>query len=411
MNVKIYSAIMLINSYSQGLLVPVISLIFIDKGLSLSQVAIIFGIYAATVILLEFPTGVAADVIGRKKTFCASLIVTAIAFLFILIGQSLPILYLGIILYGAGRALSSGSFEALFIDQYTHSFGKDRLPKILTLQSVLDAVGLSLGALTGGLFPTIVNSMVPAIGTYELNLIIKVALTIITLFLSLTFIKEYNTMETPTTEKPKTISLKNHIVSSFSLVVKNSTLSFMFISLFSTGFFLSTLETYWQPHFISFMEDDSLLWMLGVLAFLYFAFAMIGNIVCEKLTTKAQANCKRIYVIFRILISSSLILLALQVHIIPFTIVYSLVYFFFGAANIAEGVVINREIPNDRRASVLSINSLICQGGTLLASVLSSIFLRYISIPTLWSISAVLILLSALMVSKSAKAQVEVPVV
>ena len=81
------------------------------------------------------------------------------------------------ILYGLGRALGSGSFDALFIDYYIDN-GKDKLHNITTRLSVLDALGLSAGALSGGFFPDISNNLLPSIGTYDLNIIVRIVLTI-----------------------------------------------------------------------------------------------------------------------------------------------------------------------------------------------------------------------------------------
>ncbi|MDF2631541.1 MAG: hypothetical protein K0Q85_137, partial [Caproiciproducens sp.] len=41
MNAKIFSVIMLLNSFSTGLIVPILSLLLLDKGITLSQLAII----------------------------------------------------------------------------------------------------------------------------------------------------------------------------------------------------------------------------------------------------------------------------------------------------------------------------------------------------------------------------------
>lgn len=66
-------------------------------------------------------------------------------------------------------------------------------------------------------------------------------------------------------------------------------------------------------------------------------------------------------------------------------------------ANIPEGVILNSEVPNEIRASVLSVNSLILQAGGLIGSVVNSLVINYTSIPVVWIISSGVIIISILL--------------
>lgn len=57
---KYFSVIMLLSSFSTGLIVPILSLLLLDKGITLRQPAIIIGIYSLTTIVIELPSGVFA---------------------------------------------------------------------------------------------------------------------------------------------------------------------------------------------------------------------------------------------------------------------------------------------------------------------------------------------------------------
>lgn len=393
MRLNLYSLIFLLNAYISGLLIPILSLLFIDKGASLSNLSLIMGMYAVTVIIFELPTGIMADMIGRKKTFCISLIVSLISSFVILFGNGIVAMCIGIVIYGLSRAISSGSFEAQFIDSYIDLFGKDKLHKVTTRLSVLEALGLAAGALTGGIFPEVSIKYFASIGIYDLNLIVKIFLTVIVTTLAFAFIKETTVME-----KKKRVSFKQHIKNSSSLIIKSKIIIYIFISVFSTGFFLSSLETYWQPHFISLMPDDNLIVLLGVMAFLYLAAATTGNIVSSKIINKLDV--KKMYVLLRLVLAFSLIVMALQLNVVSFIIFYSIIYFTLGMANIPESVLLNREIPNELRASVLSVNSLIVQAGGLMGSLVNSIAINYTSIPGLWVIAACLILITIVVIFK-----------
>lgn len=401
MKLHIYSLIMFLNSYLTGLLTPVLSLALIDKGASLSNLSIILGLYALSVILLELPSGIMADVFGRKKTFVLSLAAFTVSFLLFLISKGLISLCIVMMLYGLGRALGSGSFDALFIDYYIDNYGKDKLHNITTRLSVLEASGLSAGALSGGFFPEISMKFLPSTGTYDFNIIIRIILTITVLVLSVVYISEK-----VHPDGKEHISIRQHVKNSSKFVFENVTILCIFLSVFSTGFFLSALETYWQPHFITFFPDEGFTGLLGLMAFLYLGAAMAGSILSNKTIKKYKFNLRKMYLVMRGLLSLLLIITALQTNIPMFIAFYSSIYFMFGMANIPEDVILNLETPNEIRASVLSVKSFTMQIGGLSGSLLYTILIRFMSIPSIWIIAAFIVLLTiAIMARKLIRAE------
>ncbi len=101
-----------------GLLVPVITLLQLDKGLSLFQVGITGALYAGTILLLELPTGGLADALGRKGVYLSSLIATFLSAMTVAVGRGFWQIVPGIVLLGIGRALSTGTIDAWFVDEF-----------------------------------------------------------------------------------------------------------------------------------------------------------------------------------------------------------------------------------------------------------------------------------------------------
>ncbi|HOW22026.1 MAG TPA: MFS transporter [Sedimentibacter sp.] len=395
MKLHIYSLIMFLNSYLTGLLTPVLSLALIDKGASLSNLSIILGLYALSVILLEVPSGVVADVFGRKRTFILSLTTFTVSFLLLLTNKGFIVLCIVMILYGFGRALGSGSFDALFIDYYIDNFGKDKLHNISTRLSVLDALGLSAGALSGGFFPDIADRFLNDPGPYDLNIIVRILLTLALIFISLFFVTEKKTEVE--NEHP---SIKQHVKNSSAFIYKNTTIIFLFISVFSTGFFLSALETYWQPHFITLLPQAGSTGLLGLMAFLYLGAAMLGSLLSHKTISKFKFSLRKMYLALRAFIAFFLIMTALQKNIPLFIAFYSSIYFMFGMATIPEDVILNSETPNEIRASVLSVKSFTIQIGGLTGSLMYSILIKFLTIPSIWILAACIVLLTLLIIAK-----------
>jgi MFS family permease len=391
---RLYSLIFLLNSYSHGIIVPVLSLVLINKGLTLSNLSAVLALYGLTVAVLEVPTGIAADILGRKKVFCLSLVTSAASFTVILFGRGMLAISAGMILHGLSRALASGSFDALFIDWYIDNYGNEQLHKISTRISILDVTGLSIGAITGGLFPVISERILPGMGQYDLNLAVKIILAVLIAVMSSIFINDSHS-----SAKKNRISLKKHISVISSIVSKNSTILCILISVFATGYFLISLEAFWQPHFKSMLPDNRG-WMMGIMAFLYLAAAMVGSISSEKSIDKFKLGYKRFYIAMRLLLGFSLMFLSFQSDESLFVVLYSVTYFLFGMANIPESSIINREISSDVRASILSSVSLVNQLGVLIGSLINSVIVNYISIQSIWLISSLMILVSSLIIFK-----------
>jgi len=389
MNAKIFSIIMLLNSFSTGLIVPILSLLLLDKGITLSQLAIIIGIYSLTTIVIELPSGVFADLYGRKLTFLLSLTLTVVSFGIILFSNGFSGLAVAILFYGSGRAFSSGAMDALIIDWYVLTFGKESIHKASVLLSVTECIGLAAGAIVGGLLPNLSQNNFPTMGKYDLNVIIKIIFIILAGIFTLLFIHETDDGKV----KEKT-TLSLHFKSSAIFVKKNKIILSIFISIAATGFAFSTLEIYWQPRFQFILNNSSLMWLLGVLAFLYFASAMCGNMMIGKLFSKIISKHNIAYIVAKTMITVCLFTLALQNSAAGFIVMYVLIYFFFGAANVIESVILNEQIPSEKRASILSLNSLVAQAGSLTASAAGSIVIYYSTIPVLWILSAAVLLLA-----------------
>jgi len=101
---------------------PVYALLFLDYGLTLEQFGILNGIWAATIVLLEVPSGALADTLGRRKLLIATGVFMVLEMLVLLVapidgGAVLFSLFvLNRVLSGAAEAAASGADEALAYD-------------------------------------------------------------------------------------------------------------------------------------------------------------------------------------------------------------------------------------------------------------------------------------------------------
>lgn len=389
---KIHQFLLFQNCFSLGLLIPIISLLIIDRGASLSQLALIFGISAFTVFILEVPSGMLADMIGRKLVFMLSGILYLISSILMLFVSGFALLIPAIIFWGSGRAFASGSLDALIIDEYVNHNGTETISKITSRLGILELAGLSFGAIVGGLLPALSNEIFPNLGTYNLNLIIHAALCTISVVLTIFFVKE-----TGNHEKSNN-SLKHHTLSLLRFIGKDKIVLILVISQLFSGFFISVIETYWQPVYVNLIQGSNLLWTLGFISFGCFLFAALGNIISEKVCLSKQKNLSSKYTFARLFLFVVLIILSLQNSPIGFGVFFFLLYLIFGGSNIIASTMLNIQIPNKMRSSMLSFASLAFMSGGMLSPVFSSLMITKYSAQNLWFIIGVALMIVTLLI-------------
>lgn len=137
---------------------PVFTILFLDFGLSLEQFAILNTIWAASIVILEVPSGAFADTIGRRNLVviaAAIMIVEMLLISFAPIGSATTLVFYlfaaNRVLSGSAEAAASGADEALAYDTLKDLGIEDQWPKVLErqmrLQSMAFVVAMSLGAI------------------------------------------------------------------------------------------------------------------------------------------------------------------------------------------------------------------------------------------------------------------------
>nr|WP_202894209.1 MFS transporter [Kribbella italica] len=98
-------------------LYPLYQLLFEDHGLTSTEISTLFIIWSATAFLLEIPSGALADVFSRRKLLMLGPALTGLGYAAWITVPSYAAFALGFILWGAGSALISGTYEAFVYDE------------------------------------------------------------------------------------------------------------------------------------------------------------------------------------------------------------------------------------------------------------------------------------------------------
>src|SRR3989338_130050 len=120
------------NFFSSFRLFAPILIIYFQKvtgsyALGMSIISVVF----VSIALLEIPTGIFSDKIGRKNTVMLGSLSNIVAVVFYAIGMSYWILVVGAIFEGLGRSLYSGNNNALLHDTLHEKNRVDDYPAVL----------------------------------------------------------------------------------------------------------------------------------------------------------------------------------------------------------------------------------------------------------------------------------------
>ena len=135
---------------------PVFTILFLDFGLTIEQFALLNAAWAASIVLLEVPSGALADIVGRRNllVLAGMLMVIEIALLcFVPLGKTgllFAVFLVNRILSGAAEASASGADEAIAYDSLIKEGDARDWPRVLEKQMRIQSIAyfgaMSLGA-------------------------------------------------------------------------------------------------------------------------------------------------------------------------------------------------------------------------------------------------------------------------
>ena len=115
-------------------------LFLLDRGYTLAQVGIAEGVFHITSMLFEVPSGMFADLFGRKKTLLLSGMAGILSSFFMALDGWSGWIYFGMICSALAFNLASGTQEAIVYDSLLEGKCEDRYKKVWANMSVIGRV-------------------------------------------------------------------------------------------------------------------------------------------------------------------------------------------------------------------------------------------------------------------------------
>lgn len=388
-----------VHWFTVGLIFPVLILLVLDKGLSIFEAGTILAIYSGTTVLLELPTGGLADSIGRKKVYILSVVIHIASVLAFLFSFDYLTVAAAALLMGVGRALSSGSIDAWFVDEFKARSPKGNLQQALAKANVFIPLGLGAGSLIGGVLPMTGGVVLQAsfgASIYAANLLTVLAVDLGQIVLTRVIIRENVEARGSESLTDGFRKVPAVIATSIEYGVRNRSILILLLVMATFGFSVTGLELLWQPRVGEIMGGDAQTWVLGVLAAAYFFITAAGSALVTPLCIRLRNDNALVMAILMIAMGLSMLFLSLQGTILPFAALYLMTYLIIGMTNSPYGAMYNDQVPAEQRSTMLSFQSLVMQGGGLAGSVMLGFLAEAAGIPTAWAVAGAVVGVSSL---------------
>lgn len=120
-NLTTYLTSLFLYNFARVLPHAVLTVILLDKGMTIGKIAFIQSWFMVAALIFEFPSGVLTDAWSEKYMYLGSLILLASSYFLIMLSSEFWVLCVAWFVYGLSSASISGSLETYFLRRYANN--------------------------------------------------------------------------------------------------------------------------------------------------------------------------------------------------------------------------------------------------------------------------------------------------
>ena len=310
-------------------------------GLSLVEIGLLEGIYHATTILCEVPSGAAADLLGRKRSMILSRICIAVSCMIMLFSRSFGLFALSFIVQALGNNFNSGSEEALVYDSMKYIGQEEQYMRVCGRLNVILEISQGIATVAGGILAE--YSYFWCYGAC-----VDIAVLSLTAVIFLTEApREQQRMEQATVGG----LIASHFRESFR-ILRSDIRILRIIVYYSVVFAAWTLLFFYSQQY--YFERGYNKIQISLILLVVSAASCLGAVMSEKVYHRFR---KKIVIIGTIVIAAAFLCYGFG-KIVVSVIAFSAAGFFNSALYPVQSDSLNQLIPSEQRATLISVSSL-----------------------------------------------------
>jgi MFS family permease len=348
----IYLVLTLLNTLAASMIWGINTLFLLDAGLSNAQAFLANAFFTLGLVVFEIPTGIVADLQGRRLSYMLGTLTLATAtFLYLFAWMAHAPFWawaVSSVLLGLGFTFFSGATEAWLVDALAFTGYKGDLESVFAKAQTISGIAMLAGSLAGGLIAQSTDLGVPYV--------VRAVLLFATFGVAFFFMKDWGF--TP----EKGVSLGNDIkrlfVTSFELGLRKPRIRWVMLAApFASGVGLYVFYAM-QPHLLALYGDPTAYGIAGLAAAIVACSQILGGWVAAPLHRVFPVRTTGLLV-GSIASVAFLLLLGLTVDFWLAIFFVSCWGLLSSATRPMRQAYLNTLIPSEQRATVLSFDSLL----------------------------------------------------
>lgn len=364
---RTYLTLLLFNTLAASLIWGINTLFLLDAGLNNLEAFAANAFFTAGFMIFEIPTGVVADLRGRRLSYLLGVVTLAISTLLYLfmwrVSASFWAWAVSSMLLGLGFTFFSGATQAWLADALAHTGFKEKLESVLAKGEIVEGSAMLAGSVAGGLIAQATNLGVPYI--------------IRALLLGINFVFAFALMRDigfkPADRKNPIEEVRIILAGSIKHGLRNPPVRWIMLAAPFTGGVTIYAFYAMQPYLLELYGDEKAYGVAGLAAAIVAGAQIGGGLLVPYI---GRIFRRRTSVLLTCEVISVLVLGV--VGLVPNFWVAVILLIFWGlmfaaAAPIRQGYL-NAMIPSEQRATVLSFDSLFgSTGGVVIQPILGKV--------------------------------------
>ncbi len=354
-----------------GFAIPIYVLLPLSRGLSLTEIGLVFSVQGLVVLALELPTGGLADSLGRRPVLILASLLALASLGVLIVADTVLLFIVSQLLQGIYRALDSGPLEAWYVDATLAADPDARLEGGLSAGTTALSLALAGGALaSGGL---IALRPIPGAETLAVPLFVSFILGVGYLVAILTLMDEVR-IARGVRAVAASVAAVPRVIGEGIRMLRGSRvlLALVSVELF-WGFSIVAFESLFPIRLAELVggttEAGAIMGPVSSGAWFAAAAGSAGiGLVSRRIGVARSAAA------LRVIQGITIVVMGLVAGPVGAITAYLACYITHGASNPMHTTLLHREVDGPRRTTILSMNSMVAQpAGSIGAIVLASI--------------------------------------
>jgi len=361
---KIYLTLLLFNTLATSLIWGINTLFLLDAGLSNTEAFAANAFFTAGFMLFEIPTGVIADLHGRRVSYLLGVVTLSISTLLYLYMWRVSAPFwawaLSSMLLGLGFTFFSGAVQAWLADALAHTGFKEQLESVLAKGEIVEGSAMLAGSIAGGLIAQTTNLGVPYL--------LRALLLVINFVLAFVLMKDIGF--TPAREKHPLKEIKVILAGSIRHGLRNPPVRWLMLAAPFTGGVSIYAFYAMQPYLLELYGEEKAYGIAGLAAAIVAGAQIVGGLIVPHIG-KVFSRRTSVLLVCEFLGCVILLIVGLIPNFWVAIILLILWGLMFSASTPIRQAYLNALVPSQQRATVLSFDSLFgSSGGVVIQPVL-----------------------------------------